>query len=74
MNSAEGTLACAVRGPIMLITIGSLAALDSMGISGFGRTWPVLIIVFGLLKLMERMGRPAGTGGPAAPAQGGGAS
>jgi len=44
----------AVRGPIMLITLGALVAIDYAGIYGFWRTWPVLIIVFGLLKLLER--------------------
>ena len=50
----NGTLIQAVRGPIMLITLGALVAIDYAGIYGFWRTWPVLIIVFGLLKLMER--------------------
>jgi hypothetical protein len=44
----------AVRGPIMLITLGALVAIDYAGIYGFWRTWPILIIVFGLLKLLER--------------------
>jgi hypothetical protein len=44
----------AIRGPIMLITLGSLVAIDYSGIYGFWRTWPILIIVFGLLKLLER--------------------
>jgi hypothetical protein len=46
----------AIRGPIMLITLGSLVAIDYAGIYGFWRTWPVLIIVFGVLKLLERSG------------------
>jgi hypothetical protein len=44
----------AVRGPIMLIVLGSLVAIDYAGVYGFWRTWPILIIVFGLLKLLER--------------------
>lgn len=48
----------AIRGPIMLIILGSLVAIDYAGIYGFWRTWPVLIIVFGLLKLLERAGAP----------------
>jgi hypothetical protein len=39
----------------MLITLGSLVEIDYMGIYGFSRTWPVLIIIFGLLKLLERV-------------------
>jgi len=48
----------AVRGPIMLIVLGSLVAIDYAGIYGFWRTWPILIIVFGLLKLLERASAP----------------
>jgi len=44
----------AVRGPLMLITLGALVAIDYAGIYGFWRTWPILIIVFGVLKLLER--------------------
>ena len=50
----------AIRGPIMLITLGSLVAIDYAGVYGFWRTWPILIIVFGLLKLLERASREAG--------------
>jgi len=49
----------AVRGPVMLITVGSLFALDHMGQVGFERTWPLLIIIFGVLKLLERTGEAA---------------
>jgi hypothetical protein len=45
---------CAVRGPILLITLGTLFAIDHAGGFEFFRTWPILIIVFGLLKLLER--------------------
>jgi len=44
----------AVRGPIMLITLGVLLSIDHFGTISFGRTWPVLLIVFGLFKLAER--------------------
>jgi uncharacterized protein YaaW (UPF0174 family) len=47
---------CAVRGPIMLITLGVLLSIDHFGTISFGRTWPVLLIIFGLFKLMERSG------------------
>ena len=49
----------AIRGPIMLITLGTLVALDYFqGVSFGRRTWPVLLIVFGVMKLLERAGRP----------------
>ncbi|WP_031495583.1 hypothetical protein [Bryobacter aggregatus] len=47
------SLLCAVRGPLMLITLGTLMAIDHAGGVRFSRTWPVLIIIFGLLKLGE---------------------
>ncbi|HTS78426.1 MAG TPA: DUF5668 domain-containing protein [Bryobacteraceae bacterium] len=50
----SGNLICAVQGPVLLITLGFLLAADQMGVISFGRTWPVLLIVFGLFKLAER--------------------
>jgi len=46
----------AIRGPILLITLGTLVAIDYFGPYRFSRTWPILIIVFGILKLLERLG------------------
>jgi hypothetical protein len=47
----------AVRGPVLMITLGVLLAIDQMGGSfTFGRTWPILLIIFGLFKLAERAG------------------
>ena len=52
----------AIQGPVLLITVGSLFALDHAGSYGFSRTWPVLIIVVGVMKLLERAAtRPGGT-------------
>jgi fatty acid desaturase len=45
----------AIRGPIMLIALGTLVAMDYFGVYGFGRTWPILIILFGTLKLLEKV-------------------
>jgi hypothetical protein len=46
----------AIRGPVVLITLGVLFAIDySAGIS-FGKTWPVLLIVLGILHLFRRAG------------------
>ena len=41
----------AVRGPIILITIGTLFALDHFTPYGFHQTWPVILIVVGVLTL-----------------------
>ena len=48
----------AIRGPITLITLGSLFALQNFTNLGFDKTWPVLLIVFGLLSLMQRGAAP----------------
>lgn len=41
----------AIRGPVMLVALGILLAADQMGRFGIDRTWPALLILFGLLKL-----------------------
>jgi hypothetical protein len=50
----------AIRGPILLITLGSLFAIDHFGPYSFSRTWPVLLIVAGALCLFERMAPDSG--------------
>lgn len=53
MSGSRGNLMSAIRGPIMLITVGVLFAIDHFGSYGIARTWPVILIVLGLLKLAE---------------------
>ena len=55
MNGTNYSLVQAVRGPIMLISLGTLVAMDYFGVYGFSRTWPLLIIIFGVLKLLEKI-------------------
>src|SRR6202142_181855 len=50
----EPSLLRAIRGPITLITVGVLFALNNFTPYSFDRTWPVLLIVFGLLSLLRR--------------------
>jgi len=57
MNVDSAVLSRAIRGPITLITVGVLFALDHFTSYSFRQTWPVLLIVFGLLTLA---GRPGG--------------
>jgi hypothetical protein len=55
---------------MMLITLGALMAIDQAGYAGFGKTWPALLIVFGIFKLLERQaGYPVSVpdSGPAVP-------
>ncbi|MGA7522119.1 MAG: hypothetical protein WBW84_06535 [Acidobacteriaceae bacterium] len=42
-----------MRGPIVLLTFGITAILDEYTGIGYGRSWPLYLIVFGLLKLAE---------------------
>lgn len=51
MTEESACLLRAIRGPVMLITIGTLFALDNFTPFGFGRTWPVLLVVVGILNL-----------------------
>jgi hypothetical protein len=61
MNGISPALFQAARGPIMLVTFGVLVAIDHSGYGlSFWRTWPFLFIVYGVLKLIERLlPRPA---------------
>ena len=60
---SKGTLLQAIRGPVLMITLGVLLAADSMGGYQWRHTWPVLLIVYGLLRLFERLeGTPSAFG------------
>ena len=65
--NGDGSLARAVRGPIILITVGVLFALNNFTPYGFNQTWPVLLIVIGLLSFLGKgigTGRSSGPGEP----------
>lgn len=69
MNEQSASLVRAVKGPIILITIGVLFAFDRFTEFRFSQTWPVLLIVVGLLQLAggrrrDRDFRPPGSQGP----------
>jgi hypothetical protein len=57
MNDQSAYLMRAITGPIILITIGVLFAFDRFTEFRFSQTWPALLIVIGLLKLMGGSGR-----------------
>ena len=54
MISARSLLG-ALRGPVLLVTLGLLMAADQLDRMSFSRTWPVLLILFGLFKLGEHL-------------------
>jgi hypothetical protein len=66
MNDSHAMIR-AIRGPVTLITIGVLFALNNFTQYGFDRTWPVILIVFGLLSLLRRGTQPTGPGAPPPP-------
>lgn len=45
----------ALRGPLMLIALGVLMVVHRSQDVSFSKTWPVLLILFGLMKLFERL-------------------
>lgn len=52
----------ALRGPAILMALGGLQAIDQAGDYPFWRTWPVLLVVMGVMILAEKWTGP-GTGG-----------
>jgi hypothetical protein len=61
LPSSSGTqrpvsLFAAIRGPVLLIVLGSLFALDYVAGVSITRTWPVILIVAGLFRLFEYLG------------------
>ena len=59
-----------VAGPAILVTIGVLSLIDNLHGPGWDRTWPVILLVIGAIKLMERGhfgGGPPVTPPPAIP-------
>ncbi len=59
MNGNDRSFVRAIRGPVTLITIGVLFALNNFTQYRFEQTWPVILIVFGLLSLLRRSTQPA---------------
>jgi hypothetical protein len=55
----------AIRGPVLLIALGILLLMQRFTDFSLQRSWPILVILFGVLKLSERAVLHAGsTSGP----------
>ena len=52
MNEQSQYLMRSITGPVILITVGVLFTVDRFTGFSFGQTWPILLIVIGLLKLL----------------------
>ncbi len=55
MNGTSTSLLRSIRGPIILVTLGALFMVVYSGGVSFGRTWPVLLIVMGVLWVGEHL-------------------
>ena len=50
-----------VMGPVVLITLGVLFLLDHVNSHlSFGRTWPVILLAIGVVKIFESMASTEG--------------
>ncbi|MHB8735996.1 MAG: LiaI-LiaF-like domain-containing protein [Terriglobales bacterium] len=47
-------------GPIVLITLGVLFALQAYAGHPFDRTWPILLIVIGVVKILQHLAPTTG--------------
>src|SRR6266404_5468418 len=64
-----------IMGPAMMMTIGSLFLLENLHVANFGRTWPVILLVVGGVKLLQGSASTADhvpSSGPGASSPGGG--
>jgi Domain of unknown function (DUF5668) len=57
MTEDSAALIRALRGPVIMITIGALFALDEFTSISFRQSWPAILIVVGLLNLSHWPGR-----------------
>ncbi len=56
-----------LMGPAMLVTLGVLFLLDTATRVGFGRTWPAILLVVGVVKLVQSNASSDGHVGPLPP-------
>jgi len=49
-----------IMGPAMLVTIGMLFLLQSLNVADFDRTWPAILLVVGVVKLLQSNASAAG--------------
>ncbi|MBK7930412.1 MAG: hypothetical protein IPJ98_23920 [Bryobacterales bacterium] len=69
MNN-NALLVRALRGPVMMMTLGGMLVADHFSNFSFSSTWPVLLIVLGIMKLLERFGPSSGPEQPFSPTGG----
>ena len=60
-----------LMGPAILVTLGGLFLLEAVHVVGFGRTWPILLLVIGLVKVLQSNAPTTGHMQPPPPTAGG---
>jgi hypothetical protein len=60
-----------LMGPVLLVTVGGLWLLSSVHVVGFHRTWPVILLVIGLVKVLQSNAPSTGHVEPPYPPAGG---
>ncbi len=72
LGQYEGTCPCdrckmrCIMWPAIMVTVGTLFLLDNLHGPGFERTWPLILLVIGAVKLLQSNASDAGhIGGPA---------
>jgi hypothetical protein len=53
-----------IMGPALVFTIGMLFLLQSLNVVSFDRTWPAILLVVGVVKLLQSNASSAGHVGP----------
>jgi hypothetical protein len=56
-----------LMGPAILVTLGVLFLLDNISNIDFGKTWPAILLVIGVVKLMQSNASYSGHVGPLPP-------
>ena len=59
-QAAQGSYHRSLVGPAVLITVGGLALMDTLHGPNWDHTWPLILVVIGIVKLLERSGHLGG--------------
>jgi hypothetical protein len=60
-----------LMGPALVLTLGILLLLSTLNVAHFGRTWPVILLVVGAVKLLQGSSHRSDSGTPTPPATSG---
>lgn len=66
MEPATLNLIRASRGPVQMMALGAVFLLANYDVADVSKTWPVLLITYGFMRLLEWTGQRSQTQGGAA--------